>query len=1615
MRRFLLAISIQLSVTSLFAADILPQEAIRIANDFVQHDQTAKANIRKAPAGTKVSPSIAHKMPSRVAADKDNVYIINLGGDQGFVVVSGETGAEAEILGYCDHGSFNYDEAPIQLQDLLAQYCAEVDSLRQNPALASGNPRRARDIGFITVGPLLTTTWSQWAPYNNQCPAGCPSGCVPTAIAQIMNYWKWPRVSQGNLLDRVTGQPTGADFSGHVYDWDNMLDDYSAGYNAEQAAAVAKLMADIGTAWFTSYAPEGSRTHPTTIQMYTNFGYDPDIGQASGNTAADVQTQLKNELNQMRPVFYVGYPADEGDGHALVCDGYTSANYFHFNYGWGGSHDGWFKNALVPIYPNRAFIWTGARPIDGQRVTIGDIEYLLSPNGEAQIIQYIPTGVSNVVMEIPDTVVDSIGNTYMVTRIWHNAFYSRGHFSKITIGGNIKSIHQNSFISSKIDTLVIGDKMEEVPDGAFQTTQIQHLTIGASVRRIGKQAFRLCRIAQVVSRSPGFEVDDEAFFEGGSGSTDGEWYKCITKLGSRVWASIGPREFAVMPQFEQLREIKAEAFMSVVFPNATSFPNPNKFHVYPNLKIIHPGAFEGSNLRYFEVDQDNPYFSMMDSTWSTYMTVLFNKSKTSVVAALPSFSPMGSVYYNLPYPETVVKLEPGSVGPRRTDGTCTRDFIIPKTVVEMEGAFQTCYNLYNLYCLAPVPPVVTDSTFNEKLWNWRVSDQTATLKVPAGTEDLYRNAPGWRQFTKIEGVTHENANTPFDLTPPQHQYDMVVNYNDEEGSRQMSVPVSEVNTIHFDEQENKFILSRTGRPDLTLDVDQVDSLCWKHSFVYDDAEAFELNDSTFTAEGQFCTVTFDPTVIDEDVTLYIRNAVLTPHVLDGQISGRGFDIGLSNGAHELSGTVEIRVPMELGSDEFIAAGYFNEELGEWEPVYCKYDTVSGVATIRSNHLSQYFIFKLFDRLEVAERLLSPLTYQSHKISTWLLMNVEWKYTSPGFYTFDKACNELLRFMLSDDPEAKWAREAKTNLALMQSIGIDIIYSWISGAGEPWGFAPEKLNDIIGKLGYVTIAMNIMDVVDASLHNDDVSVASNTLSAILNSSNMALTSTFATPVLSASMGCVAFIGICLNHLGTTMQAWQKEMFRIAYRYYYSVEGYREIAPASKYHDPQGTTGKKEYPHSYFRTPKDWFDYFYPAFQEGRMTEDRLFAYVEQSVRRYTERFWEDNQDARTWAYEWAQNKGFFTLLFDTEALRNEISNEYYAELMNTTIPTVIESIKKELAVEAYERQRATMKAFSQEMNTKVTFRFIDSSCKKGEVSKYKNWQVQYAEIPETVADPENLVRTISEDGTASFSLTALAIVVHKLKPKMVLLNTNMVEQKTFDFEIPNGTNQVIVTIDIDKGGVEIEVPELKNLRLEYDPASIETFYTWAGTWNGGTVTHDGTRPETYVLLDNSLNKKARFQTEIERFFKQHDFIYEDAYGHIKIGNDIMGNMENGQYKGTFTIDVTHPFTERTVAEYVEDFNKGDFDNIDLLLNLLNGTIRHTIDCQFTVTPDPDGEGYTVSYTGEGIYDFTAEVVDRVDGVDFDNLGNTQHVTVDQITTREVTQIGTVTLQYSLRFE
>lgn len=1492
-------------------------------------------------------PQLAHTVKSKLS-DKTNVYVVNLGDDQGFVLVSGESRTPDAILGYCDHGSFCFADAPIQLKDLLNSYSDGIDELRSTFAstLTLTLPSSTSvDIGTIVVGPLLTTTWNQWGPYNSLCPAGCPTGCVPTAVAQIMNYWKWPKQTIGEL-------PNGEDFSGHAYDWDNMLDDYSSGYNAAQANAVAQLMADLGQALGTIYGPEGSGTATNFSPLHTNYGYEADLRVCYENLPAE----MKAELDQNRPVLYSSSPnTGQGGGHEMVCDGYTTNDYFHFNYGWGGSYDGFYKQAA--IYNVQPSIVANIRPYEAEYKTIGDIEYALQQNGEAQIIKYTLSNVYDVVLDIPATITDE-GKTYIVTRIAKNAFSNKGHFSKITLGDNIREIGRFAFIGSYIDTLIISDKIENIPDESFRLTNVKALTIGASVKRIGKEAFAYCKLKTVTSKSPAFEVDDRAFYAV-SEPDCGDWLGCITRLGKQAFAMTN---FRTPPVFSQLEEIGSQSFVSCTLSSSTLLP--------PRLRIISPDAFDMSGFKGFRSNDANPYFTSLISYG------LFNKTKSSLVWA-GSYDNLDTYEYLEDY-APVLKLEPNSIRTKSSHN----GFTIPNTIVEMEGAFSQCENLSYLNCYLVVPPVISDETFNDKLFE---NNANVYLYVPQGTAELYRNAPGWRKFRYIYD---ELVYKP--VPDAEREYYMVMHRRGED-QQTVSVPVSQVNEMKISGagDTQKVVLSMNGRDDIATLINEVDSITWRPGFVYDSGEIFELNDSTLTARGQKCTVTFEPTAIDEDVQLCIRNMVFTPNVLEGTLRGYAVDLSLSNNEHELSGTAELVMPITLEADEKIHAAYYNEETGEWERVCFRYDDNSQAVVITTDHLSLFSIF-------TTRNGFNNNAYVELLYAIW-----------PELYTVNEAAEVLLDIVSSDNPMER-IKEFKDEMSLWQSVMIDGGYSMLSSLG----FGGDAIDNAIGMLGQFGTFLSIVDIMKSEMEGDDAGVAAGTLSLIMNQTVGSMASAIGTPIMSASMGCVAFVGIALNKFGTMVKERKVDLFREATRIYYSKRG------RNKYGTP-------------YRSAKDWFNFFYPSFLEGNMTKDQLNNYIEQSVRNYLSLFWNDQTGASELCIEEAEATGLSSMMYPDAATMKTINDEHFAELMNGELVSVFRAIKNKLAVQADARCEKAVKRIADMLNTGVILQFSDSSCKEGETSKYANWWVSFSDIPNTVGNPEQFKKLIADNGRAAMGFTEYALIQNKMKCQITLLNPNEVEQKTFDFQIPDGTGRIYINIDLEEGGTVIEVPRLENLKLEYDPAQIETEYTWAGmetvneydmngNFVGSTRVYHESPVGVYVLLDDAtkMNKNARFQKEVERFFKFHDYITVDEMGNIFIGEDIIGKLdETGKTAtGTFTINTTNSFVEKTPEQFCTWFNKPGMDDLVYqMYNLLGGTIDHSITCQYTLTrQNANSKEFDITYTGEGTYTFRAEIVDRVDNMNFDNYpGGSQTITVDDITTREVQTEGTVTLNYTTK--
>jgi hypothetical protein len=211
------------------------------------------------------------------------------------------------------------------------------------------------------VGPLLTTKWGQFHPYNEKCPefAGtrCPVGCTATAMAQIMRYWTYPEAGTGSHSYSwpLGGSILSADFGSTTYDWGNMPDRATQSSPQVVKDAVSTLCYHCGVAIETQYNPTGSAASLDAEQLTEYFDYMQTSHLWKGNYAdARWYAIMCEQIDSGWPVWY------EIEGHVVVMDGYDPAGLLHLNMGWEGSGDGFWsvqvcrpRSAVVDIRASR--------------------------------------------------------------------------------------------------------------------------------------------------------------------------------------------------------------------------------------------------------------------------------------------------------------------------------------------------------------------------------------------------------------------------------------------------------------------------------------------------------------------------------------------------------------------------------------------------------------------------------------------------------------------------------------------------------------------------------------------------------------------------------------------------------------------------------------------------------------------------------------------------------------------------------------------------------------------------------------------------------------------------------------------------------------------------------------------------------------------------------------------------------------------------------------------------------------------------------------------------------------------------------------------------------------
>lgn len=327
--QFLLVLLLALGYSPLQAKRITQWQAQQQAYSFWGKQMPQKARAKSRTATT--------------ASRSDAYYVFNNDAG-GFVIIAGDD-AVTPVLGYTSTGSFDAENLPDGLKDLLKSYERQIAALGDN-YVANQTATRA---GFTGENLLNTAKWNQGNPFNKYTPNNYVTGCVATAGAIVMKHHGYPAKGTESHSYTWNGKTWTANFE-HDYDWANMPAKYD-GTNDAAFDGVARLMADLGVAVEMQYNKDGSGAYignlVTALQKY--YGYSKlshlmaieDVGAEAWNG------RLREEIDANRPVLYAASDPAAG-GHAFVIDGYKDES-FSVNWGWGGYCDGFYKiGALNP-------------------------------------------------------------------------------------------------------------------------------------------------------------------------------------------------------------------------------------------------------------------------------------------------------------------------------------------------------------------------------------------------------------------------------------------------------------------------------------------------------------------------------------------------------------------------------------------------------------------------------------------------------------------------------------------------------------------------------------------------------------------------------------------------------------------------------------------------------------------------------------------------------------------------------------------------------------------------------------------------------------------------------------------------------------------------------------------------------------------------------------------------------------------------------------------------------------------------------------------------------------------------------------------------------------------
>ncbi|MFA6726373.1 MAG: C10 family peptidase, partial [Candidatus Cloacimonadaceae bacterium] len=369
MKKLFITIIFLLLITLFWAKPVEKQTALSVAEGFANYYSAGRNRV--------------DSIEDFFSSDKTlpDFYIVRLK-PVGFILVAGDD-RSMPILGYSWESLFLKQELPPHIQWYLEQYSLSMEEIRLHNEWSVDHLWGKIAQGDYSywefdrnVWPLLTTTWDQGWPYNSMCPSDTEgsgghvyAGCVATAMAQVMKKWDYPNTGNGSHSYYAEGYGTQtANFGATTYNWSNMPNSITTVNNS-----IATLLYHCGVAVDMQYSPYGSGAYSEDARYamvnYFRYNSSAQLLYASDYSSSTWCSMLRGDLDLGRPIYYAGN--NGSSGHAFVLDGYQGTNYFHINWGWSGSYNGYFyltnlnpgshsfnqdQEAMLYVYPINTFV-----------------------------------------------------------------------------------------------------------------------------------------------------------------------------------------------------------------------------------------------------------------------------------------------------------------------------------------------------------------------------------------------------------------------------------------------------------------------------------------------------------------------------------------------------------------------------------------------------------------------------------------------------------------------------------------------------------------------------------------------------------------------------------------------------------------------------------------------------------------------------------------------------------------------------------------------------------------------------------------------------------------------------------------------------------------------------------------------------------------------------------------------------------------------------------------------------------------------------------------------------------------------------------------------------------